>query len=80
MTRQEFARHMGISADEVENMLDGKALDADVSRAFIRYFGRDAALRYLEDFADEADWDAIEELINGDYRFSDGYYGEEDVL
>jgi|GEM_PF-1595348 len=52
MTQAELARKIGISTTEVNNMLDGKAVDINTARKFIHFFGADEAQRMI-------DWETI---------------------
>jgi transcriptional regulator with XRE-family HTH domain len=52
MSIADLARAMGVSAAEVEKMLNGEAVGVNTARKFIRYFTADEAQALI-------DWDAI---------------------
>lgn len=52
MTAAILARNMGVTAAEVEKLLNGEAVGEPTARRFIYYFGADEAAKYI-------DWSAI---------------------
>jgi transcriptional regulator with XRE-family HTH domain len=52
MSNAELARAMGVSASEIEKMLNGEAVGVNTTRKFIRYFTADEAQAFI-------DWDAL---------------------
>lgn len=52
MSGAEFAREMGVDAEEVEKMLNGEAVGVKTAKKLIAYLGADEAGRLV-------DWEAI---------------------
>lgn len=52
MTAAILARNMGVTAAEIEQLLDGLAVGEETARRFIYYFGADDAAKFI-------DWAAI---------------------